>query len=234
SARPSQAAIDQFRRMRQQAGDGAPRERPPGAGGGGGEGLRWSGGGAGGGGGGRGGGGFGGGRQGGRLTLSAYHSWLLKDEVRIRPGLPVLDYLGGEAADGGARSRHQVEVDAGWFNNGLGARLSADWRSGSTVRGGRSGTLDFAPLATVDVKLFANLGERFDLVAKYPWLRGSQVRLGVDNIFDAKQKVRDAAGFVPVNYQPDLLDPQGRTVMISIRKLFLPRFGTGRGSARRP
>jgi hypothetical protein len=27
---------------------------------------------------------------------------------------------------------------------------------------------------------------------------------------------------VPVNYQPDLLDPLGRTIMISIRKLFLP------------
>ena len=27
---------------------------------------------------------------------------------------------------------------------------------------------------------------------------------------------------MPVNYQPDLLDPQGRTIRISIRKLFLP------------
>ena len=219
--------IDQFRRWRQQSGGGPPGDRPPGEGG---EGRRWGGGGGPGGG-----GGFGRGRQGGRLQLSAYHTWLLADEVRIAPGLPVLDYLAGEAAEGGSgRSRHRVEVDAGWFNNGLGARLSGDWQSGSTVRGGRSGTLDFAPLATVDLNLFANLGERYELVAKYPWLRGSQLRLGVDNIFDAKLKVRDAAGFVPVNYQPDLLDPQGRTVMISVRKLFLPRFGAGRGSARRP
>jgi hypothetical protein len=27
---------------------------------------------------------------------------------------------------------------------------------------------------------------------------------------------------VPTSYQPDLLDPLGRTVMISFRKLFLP------------
>ena len=31
-------------------------------------------------------------------------------------------------------------------------------------------------------------------------------------MFDAKPKVRDAAGGVPLNYQPDLLDPLGRTV----------------------
>jgi len=29
-------------------------------------------------------------------------------------------------------------------------------------------------------------------------------------------------GGVPLNYQPDLLDPLGRTIMISFRKLFLP------------
>ena len=43
---------------------------------------------------------------------------------------------------------------------------------------------------------------------------------------------RDGSGVTPVNYQPDLLDPIGRTVSISIRKLFLPtrfqlRAGTG-------
>ena len=41
-------------------------------------------------------------------------------------------------------------------------------------------------------------------------------------MFDAKPKVHDAAGNVPLNYQPDLLDPLGRTIMISFRKLFLP------------
>ena len=35
-------------------------------------------------------------------------------------------------------------------------------------------------------------------------------------MFDAKPKVRDAAGDVPTNYQPDLLDPLGRTVSISL------------------
>lgn len=79
-----------------------------------------------------------------------------------------------------------------------------------------------SPLATFDLRLFANPGERFDLIARHPWLRGTQVRLEVRNVFDAKPRVRDSAGEVPFSYQPDLLDPLGRTVGISIRKLFSP------------
>ncbi len=59
-------------------------------------------------------------------------------------------------------------------------------------------------------------------MVKHPWLRGTQVQLNIDNVFDAKPKVRNAAGEVPFNYQPDLLDPLGRTIGITIRKLFLP------------
>ena len=250
TARPSQSTMqqlrEQFRRqggtlptppeggqpVQMPAGGDAPPHPPLGGGSSGGdvvafehgnEGPRGPGGGFGRRGGfGGGGGAFGG--RGGRLQLSVYHTIALKDEVRIRPGLPTLDYLDGEASEGGGgRPRHRVEADAGYFNNGLGARLSLNWQSGTRVDGGPSGALDFDPLAKVNLSAFANLGERLDLIVKHPWLRGTQVRLSVDNVFDEKQKVRDAAGMTPVNYQPDLLDPQGRTFRISLRKLFLPR-----------
>jgi outer membrane receptor protein involved in Fe transport len=78
--------------------------------------------------------------------------------------------------------------------------------------------------------LFANLGEQFGLVGRYPRLRGTQVRLEVDNILNNRPRVRDAGGGTPLNYQPDLLDPTGRTVGITLRKLFLPaRFQQRRG-----
>jgi hypothetical protein len=48
------------------------------------------------------------------------------------------------------------------------------------------------------------------------------VRLEVRNLFNTKPRVRDAAGEMPFSYQPDLLDPLGRTVGFSIRKLFSP------------
>ena len=185
-------------------------------------------------------GGFGGGRRGGflsggqnrgRLSLSLTHSVNLADEAVIADDLK-LDYLDGDAVNNfGGRPRHEVEIRAGWANNGLGARLSGNWRSGTRVEGGDSGDLKFSPLATVDLRLFANLGERFGLVSKHPWLIGSSVRLEIDNLLDAKPKVRDAFGDVPFSYQQDLLDPRGRTVTLSFRKLLLPQRFRARSNA---
>ena len=170
-----------------------------------------------------GGGGFFGGGNRGRLQFSLTDTITLVDKVRIAPGVPELDYLDGEAiGQTGGRPRHEVEARAGWSNNGLGARLSANWRSGTRVESLLGEDLRFSPHSTFDLRLFANLGEQPELVLKNPWLRGSSVRFEVSNIFDSRPKVRDAAGNVPLNYQPDLLDPVGRTVMISFRKLFLP------------
>ena len=45
----------------------------------------------------------------------------------------------------------------------------------------------------------------------------------VDNIFNNRPKVRGASGTTPLSYQPDLLEPIGRTVGITFRKLFIPR-----------
>ena len=72
------------------------------------------------------------------------------------------------------------------------------------------------------MRLFANFGEQPELTLKHPWLRGSSLRLDFTNVFNARPNVRDAFGNTPPNYQPDLLDPLGRTVMITFRKLFLP------------
>jgi hypothetical protein len=183
-------------------------------------------------GGGRGGGGrFGGGRQGGRLTFSLTHQLNLVDEVTIADGLPKLDYLHGEAVGStGGRPRHELQAEAGYYNNGLGARLQGNWRSGTTVDSS-AGDLRFSPYADVNLRLFANLGENFDLVARHPFFRGSSVRLDIENIFNSRPKVRDSNRVTPLSYQPDLLEPVGRTIGITFRKLFIPArfFQRGRG-----
>ena len=162
------------------------------------------------------------GRNGGRLTFSLTDTITLVDEVTIRDNLK-LDYLHGDASgQSGGQPRHEVEARAGYFNNGLGARVSANWRSGTRVFTSAGDDLRFSPLATFDIRLFANIGQRFDLVAKHPWLRGTSVQFEVKNLFDSKPNVRDAFGEVPIGFQPDLLDPLGRTVGITLRKLFLP------------
>jgi outer membrane receptor protein involved in Fe transport len=143
--------------------------------------------------------------------------------VRIGPGLPVIDYLHGDAAgQTGGTPRHQIQAQAGYFNNGLGARLTGNWRSGTTVNTLTGDNLHFSPLATLDLRLFANPGDIPELEVKHPWLRGTQVQLQLNNLFNSRPKVHDANGNVPLSYQPDLLDPLGRTIMISFRKLFLP------------
>lgn len=164
---------------------------------------------------------------GGRLQFAVYHTWRLEDQVHIRPGLPVLDLLnGGTSGSQGGTPRHEVEVQAGYFNNGLGARLSANWQSGTDVEGGSAGnpdTLHFSPLATVNLRLFWDMSANIDFVRKRRWAQGMRIAVSADNLFDQRQRVTDAAGTTPVNYQPDYLDPLGRTIRISIRKLFFQR-----------
>jgi len=236
SQRPSQSVMDQIRaqfgggRNRAdgalaQGGNAAPSPPPeggapppdagpqPGGGDSGGRGF---------GGGGRGGGFFGGGNR-GRLTFSLTDTITFTDKVTIAPGVPGLDYLHGNAAgSSGGTPRHQVQAQAGWANNGIGVRVGANWRSGTDVNTLSGDNLRFSPLATFDLRLFANPGDVPEMAIKHPWMRGTQLRLEINNLFDAKPKAHDAAGNVPSNYQPDLLDPLGRTIMISFRKLFSP------------
>ena len=219
SKRPSQSTIDQLRQMAAARGVTLPGPGGPGGPGGGGDrGDR---------GGGRGGGGFGGpgGGQRGRLTFSLTDTVTLVDKAVIRAGIAPLDFLHGDASTGGrggGRSRHQVEAQAGYFNNGFGLRLSANYRTATDVSGGQNGDLHFGSLATFDLRLFANLGDNLANVVKHPWMRGTSIRLEATNILNEKQRVSDRFGFIPTGYQQDLLNPLGRTVSISIRKLFIP------------
>jgi len=162
--------------------------------------------------------------SGGRLQFAAYHTWHLQDQILIRPGVPVLDLLDGSATGSrGGQPRHEIEVQAGGTLNGYGVRLSGNWQSGSSVNGGTANAptdLKFSSLATLNLRLFANFQPNMALVRANPWLRGTRVSLNVTNLFDARLHVTDASGATPINYQPDLLDPTGRTVKLSIRKLF--------------
>lgn len=194
-----------------QGGVGQGSDRPPGAGG--------PGGGRGFGGGGRG----GGGQAGGRLQVALYHTWHFTDRVLVRQGGPALDLLDGDATgSSGGQPRHELEGQAGYSNNGIGMRLSANWQSATSVKGGTAGnpqTLRFSDLGTVNLRVFADFGQWRDLVKRHPWLRGTRIAVAIDNIADTRQTVTDANGVTPVAYQPGYLNPLGRTVRVSVRKL---------------
>ncbi len=80
--------------------------------------------------------------------------------------------------------------------------------------------LRFSDIATFNLRLFANLGQRQSLVRAHPVLRGTRVSLSIDNLLDARPQVRDASGATPLSYQPAFLDPLGRSVRLSLRKQF--------------
>ncbi|MFZ4690102.1 MAG: TonB-dependent receptor [Polymorphobacter sp.] len=163
----------------------------------------------------------------GRFQLSLFHTWHLQEQILIRDGVPLLDLLDGSATGSrGGQPRHEIEARAGIGKNGLGARLGLNWQSGTRVLNDPSGAttspddLFFSGLTTINLRLFADLGQRRDLVRRAPWLRGARISLAVNNIADARLDVRDRSGAVPIGYQRDLIDPLGRSLTLSFRKLF--------------
>ncbi|MCL6249625.1 hypothetical protein M3P36_00985 [Altererythrobacter sp. KTW20L] len=184
--------------------------------------------GGGGGGGGFGGGGmpFGGGGQGGssgRWFVNLQYNLALQDEVLIAPGLPVLDLLDGDALSGGGGTKHGGSLRVGTFYNGFGMIWNARYTGNSTINGsGLPGSTDlkFNDYVTINVRAFADLGQRASLVSAVPFFEGSRIGFNVDNIFDTRQRVTDSAGLVPLRYQPFLIDPVGRSFEIEFRKLF--------------
>jgi hypothetical protein len=176
---------------------------------------------------GAGGGGFfpgGGGRggNGGRWNISLSDTIELENKVLVSPTGPLLDLLHGDALTGGV-SRNTLSLEGGVFYNGVGLRFNGSYKSGTHVEGtGAPGSSDltFGDLFTLDLRLFADLGRQEKLVKASPFFKNTRLSFNVTNVFDARQKVTDQNGVVPLRYQPYLIDPTGRSFQIEIRKLF--------------
>jgi hypothetical protein len=222
--RNEQGEIDPDRiarfRTRICSGDGPPGVAAPARGG---EQTERGGGGRGGRGRGPGGFGPGGGGDGGRWFANINHTIQLDSTVLIAPGGPTLDLLDGDALGSGGTPRHSTELAGGLFYNGFGTRLSANYAGPTRIDGSglpASTDLFFGDLLTFDLRMFADLSRQERLVEKMPFLKNVRVSLGVDNLFDARQRVTDSNGEVPLSYQPFLLDPEGRFIEFEIRKIF--------------
>lgn len=157
----------------------------------------------------------------GLINISLTHTWRLKDEVTIRDGSSVLDLLNGDSISGsGGESEHEVKLQVGASRRGVGGFVNAKWESGTVTKGnGLTPDYKFGDLATVNLRLFADLSQRREWVQKHPWLRGTRVTAEVTNLFDARTKVTSSDGTLPLTYQPDYLDPLGRVFRIGFRKI---------------
>ena len=178
-------------------------------------------------GGGRGFGRFGGGGNDGppvgRWFFNLEYTVELENTVLIADGIPRLDLLDGDALSGGGDPRHGVQARGGAFYDGYGLIAFANYTGQSRLDGsGLAGSTDlfFDDYLTIDLRAFADLGQRDSLVEAVPFFEGSRIGFRIDNLFDARQRVTDSSGITPQRYQPFLIDPVGRSFEVEFRKLF--------------
>lgn len=156
-----------------------------------------------------------------RLQLTANHSIVFSDEIKIRSGLDSVDLLGGGAIGiAGGRVRHQLDGSASVSSGGSGVRIGVTWRGPSTLEsrfGGVTDTLRFSPVLAVNLRAFADV-HRF--VPHADWSKRMRLSLNLLNATNDRQEVRDSAGNTPRQYQPGYRDPIGRTIEIELRKVF--------------
>jgi iron complex outermembrane receptor protein len=134
----------------------------------------------------------------------------------------VIDQLDGGSLTG-SLPRHTVQFNGGLFYAGFGTQVNARYIGSSRIDGsGLPGSTDlfFGDLATFNLRVFADLNQRTGLIERMPLLKGTRITLAVNNVFDARQRITDDSGEVPLRYQPYLVDPTGRFFEIELRKLF--------------
>jgi iron complex outermembrane recepter protein len=155
-----------------------------------------------------------------RLSGNFTHTWLMSSTRLAREGLPVVNLLSGGTSGYNASSRHSVQGRVGLAHNGTGLQANLNWKNASTISGGTASApnnIEFSPFLRLDVSAFSNLDTLFP---GKPYLKGVRVTLGIDNLFDSMQRVRDQNGDTPLRYQPYLLNPTGRVIGLSLRKNF--------------
>jgi outer membrane receptor protein involved in Fe transport len=159
----------------------------------------------------------------GRWFANFNYNYQLKNEVLIAEGGPLLDLLEGDALQG-SLPRHQVNFNGGLFYAGFGTNINARYVGSSRINGSEllpdSTDLFFDDYAIVNLRLFADFNQQFDLIDKVPLLKNTRLTFGVTNVFDTRQRIVDENGEVPLRYQPFLVDPIGRSFSIELRKLF--------------
>lgn len=159
-------------------------------------------------------------RRAGQIQLAVNYVWRLRDETTLRDGLPPLDLLGGASTSRRGQPRRELNFRLNAFRQGLGVNLNGNWRGGALIDAGPSngGALRFSPQTTINLSAFYEFPRDVKAGAASKWLAGTRVTLAADNLFHSRPVVRDAKGVTPQAYQPDYLDPLGRTVRITLRK----------------
>jgi hypothetical protein len=140
------------------------------------------------------------------------------DRLQLRPGTPELDLLAGDTVRGWGVPRIYGYAYGGIYHRGDGLKFSAWYQAPNRVRSADpAADLHFSSIFKLEAGAYVGLGR---LLKREKWARRLRLSLDVSNLTDAHQRVRDGNGVTPNRFQPDYLDPIGRTVTVTLRKLF--------------
>ncbi|MBO9621589.1 MAG: TonB-dependent receptor [Sphingomonas sp.] len=140
------------------------------------------------------------------------------DRLQLRPGTPELDLLRGDTVRGWGVPRAYGYAYAGVNYLGHGMKFDAWYQSPNRVRSpDPAGDLHFSSIFKLNLGGYVALGS---LLKQEKWARRLRLALDISNLTDAHQHVRDRNGVLPNRFQPDYLDPIGRTATVTLRKLF--------------
>ena len=143
----------------------------------------------------------------------------LDDRLMLRPGQPTLDLLGGDTLGGnGGRPRYEVSGNLGGSYGPVRGGVFVEWQSPTRIRSDIAAS-DLRFSSTFLVYTYANL-DAARLMPKTAWAKTLMFSLNVQNLLNDRIEVRDRNGVTPYRFQPALLDPYGRIVRLTVRKLF--------------
>ncbi|WP_331010479.1 TonB-dependent receptor [Sphingomonas sp.] len=142
----------------------------------------------------------------------------LDDRLTLRPGLPALDLLDGATLTGtGGRPRWEADgnlsLAIGAINLSMYGRVQGPTRVRSEIAASDlrfSGRIWLVPYMQMDI----------ERVVRRPWTRKLSMAFVIENLLNDRIDVRDRTGAVPNRFQPAYLDPYGRSIRASLRKVF--------------
>jgi iron complex outermembrane receptor protein len=140
------------------------------------------------------------------------------DQLQLRPGTPVLDIRRGDTVKGWGMPHVTSYFYGGIGYLGNGASVDGWYQGSARVRSQNPASdLYFSGIFKLNMSVYVSVHH---FLPKQEWSRHMQLKLAVENLTDAHQDVHDANGHTPNRFQPDFLDPIGRTVKLTLRKLF--------------
>lgn len=153
------------------------------------------------------------------IFVSLSPSLLLDNRARITLATPYLDLLRGDTIDGSAsRSRWEMSGFAGLTYSAINFSLMGSWGSRTRVRSDNAASdIRFSDSFALSAHVRVALEQRFP---KAGWAKRTHFGLAVENLTNSRRSARDRNGNVPYRYQGAYLDPLGRVVRLSLRKLF--------------